>query len=354
MTRSSRTVVVHDPDGVNPYGREVAFAVASGRPVLLHLAHDAEWVPSELSVRTILPGNHGSASRWRQAGSLAHGIGAAARRCAFGRADLLLLWTRSPLEELVFSLLALTGTHVVMVEHNPVSRVRLPVLRRLTMRLLRRTAGAVVVHGPELARQAREALPRATVVECMHPPMSHWWDWASGGRPRAAEGRRSALLLGQVRDDKGITELGPVFAALPERHREHLLVRVCGRRDADASLPQWPGVQVDDRTGPGFLDDAELADVLLSSSILLAPYTGATQSSSVILALWSGLPVLAYRAGELPLVVSDPGLVPLGDPVAFAERLSDFLDGKPVGGPRLDLDEWRRRSERDWVGVMSR
>jgi glycosyltransferase involved in cell wall biosynthesis len=112
-------------------------------------------------------------------------------------------------------------------------------------------------------------------------------------------------------------------------------------------------VDVDDWTAPRFLDDRAVAACVLQADLLLAPVRGATQSSSVVLALAAGVPILAYDEGELRSLVDDRGLVKSGDASAMARRIEETASGAVAGGPRLSRAEWQERCAKDWDAVLT-
>lgn len=346
-------VVVYDPDGINPYGRELALVLASSHRVSLLLARDAEWLPDSLDVRAILAGNRPT-GRVRQALALAHGLLAVVRRCAFGRSALVAAWSRSFFEEVCFSLLARTGTHVVFVEHNPQPRFNPSRWRTWSMEQIRRSCSALVVHGPLLREQVALQRSHPRVHECMHPPYLGWWTWARDQLPAADPDNGTRLLmLGRPRPDKGTDELTGILKAVTPEARGRMVLRFCGYLAGGQALPDVAGlVRVEDRTADRFLTDAEVAQSIADSSILVAPLRGATQSGSVVLALSAGLGVLAYDEGEVGAVVDDHGLVARGDQHAFAAKLAAATEGAPVGGARLSTDEWVARCRREWAAAV--
>lgn len=350
-----QSVVIHDPDGINPYGRELAIVLARSRVVTLILARDADWLPEQLRIRPILPGNRGG-SRSSQGLALLRGLVAVVRACAFGRATLVVAWSRSFAEDLCFAVLALTGTHVVVVEHNPRPRQKPSSVRARSMRLVRRTSAVQVVHGSTLRDMVLAETAHPRVVSCMHPPYTNWWAWASSQLPPDPADKVSRLLvLGRPRPDKGIDELAGILAALPVDVRASLVLRISGYVAAGEQLPPLGHlVSVEDFTANRFLSDLEVAQALASSSLLLAPLRGATQSGSIILALSAGLGVLAYDEGEIAAVLDDQGLVPPGDQGAFAQRLAGHVHGERVGAARMSMREWEDRCHLEWNEVMVR
>lgn len=299
-------VVVYDPDGVNPYGRELAAQLAARYDVTVVIAGDAEWRPRGVRVLPVLPYSRGAAVA-AQALRLVRGW-LVVLWLALGRAQWVVVWSRR--DSLVLALAArLRRVHVVL--HNPGPRDTLPAR-------LRRAATTLVVHAPSLAVEG--------AAVCAHPLYTHWLaDHRVDVPPH--EGVR-LLLLGAARPDKGDGVPG-----LPDG----VTLVVCGKR------PPVSGPNVEDRTSREFVPDAVLAETLLSCDALLAPYTGATQSGTVALAVTAGLPVVGYDSGAVADLAGRNGLVSVGDDAALStvvERVRDLP--RPPVDPEATLRDWTR------------
>lgn len=320
-------VVVYDPDGVNPYGRELAAQLAAaGHRVTAVIPGDAEWRPAGVDVRAVLPYNRmGAGSVARQAVRLLRGL-LVMRRPA---TQYVVVWTRTRWEEALFALLARTR-RVIVIVHNPGAR-------DTGGRGLRARASTLVVHSPSLVTGVG-----GPVAVCAHPLYVNWLAWAAPGpRPERTDGRLRLLLLGHRRADKGFDLLPAVFAALPGDVRDRVEVVVCGK----GAPPEGLGVRVEDRTSRDFVPDRDVAAALVSCDALLAPYTGATQSGTVALAVTAGLPVLGFASGAIAELAGDDGLVPEGDVAALAARIARAADGDltpPPADPWAALRDWER------------
>jgi glycosyltransferase involved in cell wall biosynthesis len=326
---SAARVVVYDPDGVNPYGRELAAQLAAaGCEVTAVVAADVEWRPPGVRTMAVLPYNRaGAGSVARQAFRLLRGLLTVAWCARDKHAQWVVVWTRTRYDEALVAFVA-RRRRVHVVVHNPGAR-------DTGGRALRAAATTNVVHSAALA----EGMPRAAV--CAHPLYVHWLAYA---RPSTAPGRGDAfrlLLLGHRRADKGDDLLPAVFAALPDDVRVEVVA--CGK----GAPPLGLGVRVEDRTSRDFVPDRDLAATLLSCDALLAPYTGATQSGTVALAVTAGLPVLGFASGAIAELAGDAGLVPNGDTAALAARIAAAAHGD-LPRPAPDAGH----AVRDWLRVF--
>jgi glycosyltransferase involved in cell wall biosynthesis len=349
----TRGAVVYDTDGLNPYGRELAHLLAQDRSCEVVCAADAEWLPPGVRCRPVLPGNRGGRSQLRQLLSLLHGLVITCWACRPGAAQLVVVFARTPLEELVFSLLSRIGGSVVLLVHEPTPRTPPSRLGAWTRQALLSSAH-VVVHSEALRQEVMDQSPHPQAQVCRHLPYERWPVDYGAYPTTAGDGRVRVLLLGQVRPDKGLRHLPETLALLPGDTRARLVLRLCGKgvieAELGAALRQL--VQVEDETGPTFRTDAEVARAIAASHLLLAPYEGASQSGTITLALSCGLPVLAFDDGSISDLVSPEGLVPSGNCPALAAALQAFVDGTPVGRPRDGLESWRQETRDQWVTAL--
>jgi hypothetical protein len=315
----AKRVVVYDPDGVNPYGRELAAQLAeAGYAVTAVVAADAEWRPAGVRTLAVLPYNRGGAGGTaRQAFRLLRGLVVVKWLSLTRRADWIVVWTRTRVDDRLLAAVALLHpVHVVV--HNPGLR-------------------DVRAHGA-LRRRARTLVTHAHAegsTVCAHPLYVHWLRWAAPPAPAPHDTLR-LLLLGHRRPDKGDDVLPSLLAALPDDVRRRVEVVVCGKGRA----PALTGVAVDDRTSPDFVPDRVLARALVSCDALLAPYTGATQSGTVALAVTAGLPVLGFASGALADLV--PDLAPEGHVAALAERIARGALTPPPRDEGAAVRDWQR------------
>ena len=314
----SSRVVVYDPDGINPYGRELAAQLAAaGYAVTAVVAADARWRPPGVRTLAVLPGNR-AASRAAQALRLAVGLCTVALLAARD-AQWVVVWSRRDA-----ALLRLVGRlrRLHLVVHNPGPRDTLPAP-------LKAAATTLVVHSAALAE------PGAAV--CAHPLYTHWL--AAYAVPRTPHDGVRLLLLGHARPDKGDDVLPELAALLPD----DVTLVFCGKRPPPAGL----AARVEDRTSRDFVSDEALAATLLSCDALLAPYTGATQSGTAALAVTAGLRVVGFDSGAVGELAGRAGLVPPGDVAALARIAAA---AKVLPKPVVDPDA----TVRDWAAVLGR
>ena len=145
----------------------------------------------------------------------------------------------------------------------------------------------------------------------------------------ATDDGRTILFFGQIYAYKGLDVLYRAAPMICERVPGAHFV-VAGRPAANYAMPVPPAlpnggrIQVISR----FIHNAELARLFQEATVVVCPYTDATQSGVVLTAYAFGKPVVATRVGGLPEYIADGQtgvLVPPGSPVALAEALADTL-----------------------------
>lgn len=328
-----RHVLVWNPDGVNPYGHELAHVLAMHGLVTHVVPVDAPETRCVLTTRRLLPANRAGSAKHRQAWRLLRALAVMARR----HDVVVAAWTRSSLDEVVLWLLTLLGRRVVFVWHNPVHRVPLPRLREATMRLLARRA-VVVTHHRLLAGMAAER-HGVTARVARHPL---YLVVLSENRVRREE-PRGVVAFALNRADKGYDDA--VRAVLAAKPPSLTLVGKGAPRLEDVAALKASGVEVTVVGGADFADERDVLGAVASAEVLLAPYREVTASGSVMLALSLGVPVVAYDAPtlrDLPVT-----LVPEGD----VEALAGALHGGTSMDDRQRI-EWQTAAIEEWASAV--
>lgn len=135
----------------------------------------------------------------------------------------------------------------------------------------------------------------------------------------------TALFFGRLEPYKGVTVLLEAWARARSQGLSGRLI-LAGEGDLTrlwaGELP--PGVELRNRR----LEDAEALTLFQQCSLVVLPYTGATQSALIPAAYFFGKPVIATRSGALEEYVEEGRtgwLVPPGDPLALARALQESL-----------------------------
>lgn len=206
-------------------------------------------------------------------------------------------------------------------ERRPVEWLKVPPLLR--------AARVVLVHGRSLREAAlrRWRLPAGRVVA---------FPLVMGALPVGAAGvampQPGALLMfGRLLRYKGYEALGDALAlAAPQAPALRVIIAGPGALSPVRALLERHGDRVEVRCG--YVADAAVAPLFRAASVVLLPYTEASQSGIVQLAAAFARPVIVTRTGAIPEVVDDGRtglLVPPGDARALASAML-ALAGDPV------------------------
>ena len=135
------------------------------------------------------------------------------------------------------------------------------------------------------------------------------------------------LFFGRISHYKGLNHLLRAFKIVRNRIPDASLV-IAGKGDLDVvknEIGDDASILIDNR----YIPKNELLIYLKKCSVVVLPYTEATQSGVVMTAYAENKPVVCSAVGGLPEVVKqgETGfLVPPGDPMALAEALIKILE----------------------------
>lgn len=346
IRRSVRTVL-YDPNGQNPYGRELALLLSDlGREVL-------HWVPPARSY----PGGPGVEVRAALGGPINRakhrGVSVVRRFLGPVRAILLVRWSLPVIaawnvdiwDAAVLGLRSLLSNEVFIVLHNPRQVAgRAGRWARLERILLRRCV--VCLHSTRLAELAAEDFPRLAVTP--HPPYASVVKDAPVWHPprSAATGRLPVLsFIGDPRVDKGVGDLAALAEAIPNP----FVLRILGGTPLPSDIAERiraSGHAVEQSEDGHRPTDEELVAGLLTSSAVVAPYRSVTDSGSVRLATAVGVPVVAYDAVGLRELLPMEQLAPTFDDLVLLVTTALLDPSLPVG--QLSLETQRRRALGAW------
>jgi glycosyltransferase involved in cell wall biosynthesis len=127
------------------------------------------------------------------------------------------------------------------------------------------------------------------------------YDYYTHFIPRDAQREKTILFFGELRRNKGCDILLRAFKSL-ELPGWSMIVAGLGKGlDDERALMVYLGERLDFR--PGFIQDAETADLFSRAGIVALPYRHGSQSGVLAIAAAFGCPVLATRTGSLPELV---------------------------------------------------
>jgi glycosyltransferase involved in cell wall biosynthesis len=178
-----------------------------------------------------------------------------------------------------------------------------------------RRADRLVVHGDALADELAEIVggARATVIPHGASPRLE---------PLPPPDSPAVLFFGRLEQYKGIEVLVEAM-----RHvwkvRPEVALTVAGAGPAARLVPQDPRITL----RAEYVPENELDDLLSDASLVVLPYTQASQSGVGVLAIAAGVPVVVSDLGALPdLAYNRSFVVQAGNPRALADGIMRHLD----------------------------
>jgi len=220
-------------------------------------------------------------------------------------------------------LLALTtGYATVLTVHDPLGHPGAPALTRWedwAFRRWFRRAKRFVVHGQALVDELAPIVDgRDRIVVIPH---------GVSPRPEPLDPpeRPSVLLFGRLEQYKGVEVLIEAMRLVWERRPEVRLV-VAGAGPAAGLVPGDRRISLI----PRYISEGEVDTLLAGASLVVLPYTQASQSGVGTLAIAAGVPVVASDLGALPELGYDPSFTfEAGNSRLLAETIVRHLDDGP-------------------------
>lgn len=209
------------------------------------------------------------------------------------------------------------GYHIVWTAHNILPhRKTFRLLDIVVRRLMMREATAVIVHCEAGRRELLSRFPRRGPVIIV--PMGNYMDVypLTITREIAQEtfGLDAShfvyLALGNIAAYKGLEQLVDTFSRVADKND---VLLIAGRNRGQAVVKRLESAASSDpriRLQVGFVPDDEMQRYLLAADVMVAPFDQVLTSSSVMVGLSYGLPVIAPGLGCLPeLIGEDAGLL---------------------------------------------
>lgn len=220
-------------------------------------------------------------------------------------------------------LVALTaGYRTVFTVHDPVQHLGTRPLSAAEERVFKqwfRRADRFVVHGRALAEELSPMVGRSRIVVIPHGLLS------ARSEPLPPPESPSVLLFGRLEQYKGVEVLAEAMRTVWEQRPEVRLV-VAGAGEAARLVPDDDRVSLMAR----YIPETEVEELLARASLMVLPYTQASQSGVGLLAIGAGVPIVVSDVGALPDLACDSSfVVEAGNPLALAEAILRHLDDGP-------------------------
>jgi glycosyltransferase involved in cell wall biosynthesis len=178
-----------------------------------------------------------------------------------------------------------------------------------------RRADRFVVHGQALADELAPIVGRARIAVIPHGT------WPRS-EPLICPQSRMVLLFGRLEQYKGVEVLVAAMQIVWERRPDVRLV-VAGGGPAARLVPADPRTSLIAR----YISESEVALLLAEASLVVLPYTQASQSGVGLLAIAGGVPVVVSDLGALPELAYDASFIAeAGNRQALADTIVRHID----------------------------
>lgn len=247
------------------------------------------------------------------------------------------------------------GVRIVWTVHNlePHERPH-PVLFAGFMWLFLRLLDGWIYPRPSLQAEASARWPRLARLPSAGIPLGEYSRLATSGegRQRSDASAISAigdghtpvvLMFGTLRRYKGLDAALDIAAELDGEAR----LVIVGQVDERSDLAAVDRARATDNVEllSGYVDDADIPGLLARSSVLILPFSRVTNSSTALLGLSFGVPLVGTTCSALQDLATavGPQWVRMGDgAVAMADHVRDLLGKRPGGAPDLTEFSWSR------------
>lgn len=198
-------------------------------------------------------------------------------------------------------------------------------------KMIRKYSDAIIVHGETIKEEAKKMpiFKNKKIFVIPHGPLGFLPQKKKYNFKNFEKGR--LLFFGRIEKYKGLEYLIEAHKILKQKRIFHRIV-IAGRgtelKKYSEILQNNPYFIIKDY----YIPPDEIPYLFLNSHVVVLPYTDATQSGVLMMAMNYGRPVVATRVGAIPEVVIDGFsglLVPPRDPVSLSyaiERLIFNLD----------------------------
>ncbi len=241
----------------------------------------------------------------------------------------------------------ITTVHDLTLHPGDVASHRVP---RIFADALIKKSDAIIVHGESLRRDAEKVLPirgEQVYVVPLVPPLFPDFDTSEfagqGKYVKPDDGAFRILFFGRIYEYKGLRYLLQAMQIVRGRVKNARLV-IAGEGDDMSKYREYISDSSYLEVRNRFISRPEVAQLFVEADVLALPYTEASQSGPLMIAMAFGLPVIATEVGELPYVVrsAEMGLViPPKDKSALADAITKVALDKEL---RMRFSDNARRA----------
>jgi glycosyltransferase involved in cell wall biosynthesis len=243
-----------------------------------------------------------------------------------------------------------TTIHDVVVHPGDGSSQRVP---RVSVKALVKQSTAIVVHGETLRSDAAAELPidLARIFVFPHPPLSRYSELARQARfSKPDDNLFRILFFGRIHEYKGLRYLIEAAPAVRQKVPNARFV-IAGKGDDFSSYRRMMADSSCFEIHNRFISEGDAARMFTDADLLVLPYTEASQSGVLLIALTFSLPVVATDVGEIGQIVRSTGMgfiVPPCDQAALASAIVEAATNAK------DMEVCRQTMQRLMHGDFSR
>ena len=243
----------------------------------------------------------------------------------------------------------LAGIPSIAFVHDPISHPGLiPFIIKVLEDIYFRRADCCVIFSEVFRKDMylRGVLPQNIEV-VPHGELSYYQKLSSSSRAAGIANKQALLFFGRIAPYKGLDVLLKAFRSVQNREDVELLI--VGEGDMSPFAVMLKGLKHIHVTNR-FIPEEEVANVFKKASIVVLPYTSATQSGVIPVAATFKLPVIATRVGGIPEQITDGETGVLVEPgsveqlSAAMERLLTDTDQAVRLGNALYADYFQNRN----------
>ena len=218
--------------------------------------------------------------------------------------------------------------------------------------LATRYSSSLVVHGAGLKSYVcREFnVDPQLVFDILHMKYSFYRHWE---KPGIQEQHNNALFFGSIWEYKGLRYLMEAEPYLSEA-LEGFTITIAGKGE---DLTKYKRYMIDPKNYEvinDFIPDEDVAGLFQKASVVVLPYTDASQSGVVPLAFAFGKPVVVTRVGSIPELVDqgeDGLIVEPRDSLALAEAIITNLKDPALKKRMSERAQLKAETELAWSRV---
>lgn len=226
------------------------------------------------------------------------------------QADVVIIVLVSPIQAPALAVLARAlkagrspSPRIIALCHNVLPHERRGIDERLVRAVLGQ-ADAVLVHAVKEQELARTLTRAETAVSPLPPPHRFAVEDAVAPDPDRPLSHR-ILFFGLVRPYKGLDVLLRALAKAPADLELVVAGEFWGGVESTQALIRELGISDQVELRPGYVEAAQVPDLIRSADLMVLPYRDSTASWNGSLALEHGVPVIATRVGTMAEQVRD-------------------------------------------------